>query len=765
MIDKTLSYLDYTKIIGIVKGYSATHSADDLIENLTPFKELEAVKDRQEKIGAILEVIKWDGRVPFSDVPDVDLIVKRLSIRDAVLEAAEFIAISRFLRACADISAFLKRALHKATYVEEIISVLKPLPGVYSKVLKTVNGEGFIEDTASYDLSKIRSDLFGLREKIKRQLERTMEKESIKPVLQDSFIAIRNGRYVIPMKPNFNEALQGIVHDYSHSLKTSFVEPVECIEENNAINMLVEEEREEEKRILRELTLHIRSSIDDLSNNLSIIRELDLYHCLALFSLDFNCVRPELRFNGPLEIKGAVNPFIMLSKKDKAVPIDVVMAHDKKTMIISGPNAGGKTAALKTIGLLSVMAHAGFFIPASGKPVMPLVTNVFAIIGDEQDISMELSSFTAHMQTIKEVYERSAGNELILIDEIGGGTEPQEASALSMSIMDGFVEKGCTVIVTTHLNLLKAYGYTKAFAINVATEFDTESMRPLYRLLYGMAGYSNAINVAKNLNLPKKIIEGSYQYMGEQEHMLNDLVSALEMGKKRVEEERIKLLELRTEARKRVTLLKEEREEYLRKIEAKCDSLLRSVETEVEEIRKEVNKKERASAAVAKERLKVIRKRVVKAPAPESQDISPGDYVMVRSLGSKGHVVGADKPREIYEVQIGNLRTRIQKDDLVKTGVDKKPPFSGKVGVQIHVQPLKEVELNVMGMRVDEALEEVDRFIDRAIVQNASRVRILHGVGTGRLMSAIKEHLAEGGYRKNINRDERNSGITVVDLV
>ncbi len=765
MVDKTLSYIDHTKIIGILKSYSGTHYADELIDTLAPLSDPEAIKARQDRIEAVLEVIKWDGRLPISDIPDVDLILKRISIRDGVLGAGEFIAIAQFLRACADIAAFLKRTLCKTPYVQEIVSLLKPLSSAYSRILKTVNGEGFIEDTASYDLSKIRSDLFGLRERVKRQLERTMEKESIRPVLQDTFIAIRNGRYVIPMKPNFNENLQGIVHDYSHSLKTSFVEPVECIEANNAINILEEEEKEEEKRILRELTLHIRTSVDDLASNLRIIKELDFYHCLALFSIDFGCVRPELRINGPLEIKGAVNPFIALSKKDKAVPIDVLMAHDKKAMIISGPNAGGKTAALKTIGLLSVMAHAGMFIPAIGKPEIPFVSHVFAIIGDEQDISMELSSFTAHMQTIKEVYERSTGSELVLIDEIGGGTEPQEASALSMSIMDGFVEKGCTVIVTTHLNLLKAYGYTKPFAINVATEFDMETMKPLYRLLYGIAGYSNAINVARNLNLPTTIIDGSYQYMGEQEHMLNDLVTALETGKKKVDEERGRLVQLQTEARKRLTLLKEKRDEYLRKIEDKCDSLLRSVEAEIEEIRKEINKKERASVATAKERLRVVRKRTVKTPVPEEQDISPGDYVMVRSLGNKGHVVGIDKEGQIFEVQIGNLRTRIHKEDILRTGIDKKPVSFPRVeSVQIRVEPLREAELNVMGMRVDEALEEVDRFIDKAIVQNASRVRILHGVGTGRLMSAIKEHLAHGGYIKSAIRDERNAGITVVDL-
>ncbi len=764
MVDKTLSYLDFTKIIGILKTYSATHFADAHIESLGPLSDLNAIHEKQDRIEAVLNVVKWDGRIPISDIPVTGPVFKKIAIRDAVLNEDEFIAVAGFLKACADIRVFLKKAFHKAAYVDEAVDSLNPLNDMYSRILKTVNAEGFIEDTASYELSKIRAGLFGLREKIKRQLERAMEKESVRPVLQDSYIAIRNGRYVIPMKPNFNEALQGIVHDYSHSLKTSFVEPVECIEANNAINILEEEENEEEKNILKELTLHVKASIDDLRKNLDVISELDSYHCIALFSQDFDCVRPDLQLNGPMEIKEAFNPFIVLSKKEKAVPIDLLMANEKKAMIISGPNAGGKTAALKTIGLLTVMAHSGLLVPATGRPRVPFVSHVFAIIGDEQDISMELSSFTAHMQTIKDVYERSYGNELILIDEIGGGTDPQEASALSMSILDGFVEKGCCVIVTTHLNLLKAYGYTKSFAINAATEFDAVGMKPLYKLQYGMAGYSNAISVARNLNLPPDIIERSYRYMGEQEHMLNDLVNALEEGSKKVKEERENLVRLKNESRKRLSLLKEKKEEYLRKTAEKCDAILRTVEAEIEEIRKEVAKKERSSIVSAKERLKIVRKKSIKKDLPgEASEVSLGDYVLVRSLGSKGHIVGIDKPGEMYEVQIGNLRARIIKEDLVKAGSEGKMVGLRSGGIHA-IDPLKEVELNVIGMHVVDALEEVDRFIDRAIVQNATRVRIIHGVGKGRLMTAIKEHLHEVGFIKSINRDEKNAGITLVDL-
>jgi len=384
---------------------------------------------------------------------------------------------------------------------------------------------------------------------------------------------------------------------------------MECVELNNSINVLVNEEQEEEKKVLKELTDFARGFREILETNLKVVMELDFYHSLSLFSLEFHCVRPDISDRSYMEIEGAVNPFISLSRKNEAIPIDIIMETDKQVMIISGPNAGGKTAALKTIGLLSVMAKAGLFIPATGKPVVPLFSNVFALIGDEQDISMELSSFTAHMYGIKDLYDHAGGNELILIDEVGGATEPQEASALAMGIIDAFMEKGCKVVVTTHLNLIKAYGYTRPFAVNVATSFDSETIKPLYTLIYGTAGYSNAINVAKNINLPPDIIEKSYAYLGKQEFMLNDLISSLEQEKRMAEKEREELITLKVEAKKRLALIKDKRDEYIGRVEEKCNSRLTELEMEIESIKKEVAKKERTAITKSKKQLQGLRER------------------------------------------------------------------------------------------------------------------------------------------------------------
>jgi DNA mismatch repair protein MutS2 len=762
MIDKTLSYLDYLKLLDIIKLFSSTPFVDQAISAMRPLQDREEIEDRLDRIEAILEVIRWDGKLPLSHIPDVRQAVKRISIEDSLLEVVECIMLSEFLRACEDLLRFLKKAFVKKPFTDLVIGKIDPLTAVYRRIVKTVNVEGFIEDTASYELSRIRADLFSLRDRARKRLEKIMEREPVRPVLQDSYISLRNGRYVIPMKPNFNEAFQGIVHDYSHSLKTSFVEPMEVVELNNTINVLEKEEKEEEKVILKELTDSVRRFLPALEADLDAIRELDFYGSIAGFSAEYGCVRPEVGRDMELAIKHAINPFIRMSRKDETVPIDISMDEIQHVMIISGPNAGGKTAALKTVGLLSAMAQTGLFIPAAEAPRVPLFSRIFAIIGDEQDIAMELCSFTAHMNSIKEVYTSARGSELILIDEIGGNTEPQEASALSMAIMDAFVDKGCKLIVTTHLNILKAYGYTRPFAINVATAFDPTAMKSQYRLLYGTAGYSNAINVAKSLDLPQEIIEKSLGYLGKQEYMLNDLITALETDKKRVEGERGDLARLRQDVKKRISLLREKKDEYIRKLELKCESRLAGLEEELEAARKEIAKKEKASIGKAREKVRGLRSTYTRGAVQEQEEIRVGDYVKVKTLGSKGYVVDMDKTGDTYEVVIGNVRAKVRRGLMDKVTTEVKP--ARETRVEIDVERVEEPVLNLIGMRVDEGLKELDRFVDRAIVQGTPRVKILHGIGTGRLMSAVKAHLEELNFVGEIKRDQRNPGVTLVEF-
>ena len=332
-----------------------------------------------------------------------------------------------------------------------------------------------------------------------------------------------------------------------------------------------------------------------------------------------------------------------------------------------------------------------------------------------------------------------------------------------MGIIDTFVEKGCKVIVTTHLNLLKAYGYTKPFAINVSTAFDPESMKPLYKLSYGIAGYSNAINVARNIDIPGEIIERSYGYMGTQELMLNNLISALESGKQKVDEERKELSRLREEFKQRLSLLKQKKDEYIKKVDERCNSRLLELETELEEVKKEIAKKEKAYIKISRERLSGLRDKYVKEEIKKQDDIKIGDYVKIRTLGSSGYVADIDEERYICEIVTGNVRTRINRVFVSKAIKGPEQVVHNKI--VLNVERINEPELNLIGMRVEEAIVRLDKFIDTAIIQGVPRAKILHGIGTGRLMKAVKEHLSDAKYVRQAKGDEKNMGVTIVEFL
>jgi DNA mismatch repair protein MutS2 len=762
MPDKSLQRIDYLRLLDVLKGYTCTPFAAERLETLRPLSEKNEIEDRQNAIDDILDFVRQNGPFPLNGIPDIRQLLKVIAMKDSILEIKDFLAIFEFLNACKGLVSSAKKGYETKPYVKTAFLGIHPMPDILNRIRKTISPEGFVEDTASHELSRIRSDLHTLREKVKRQLEKIMEGDQVGTVLQDNYIAIRNARYVIPLKPNFNQFFQGIVHDYSHSLKTSFVEPMQVVDQNNHISMLDEEQREEEKRILRELTDWVRQSRRELDDNLRIVADFDFFQSLSLFSIRFNCVRPEFSRDGSTDIRDALNPFVVLSKKERAVPIDIVMSRDEKAVIVSGPNAGGKTVALKTAGLLLAMASSGLFIPASPIPKVPLLSGVHAIIGDEQDIETELSSFTGHMVAIKDVYEQSRGGELVLIDEIGGGTDPQEASALSMAVIDALVEKGNTVIVTTHLNLLKGYGYTRPFAVNVATDFDKKTMKPLYKLLYRVAGISNALKVAENCEMPAAIMARSYEYLGKQEAMLNDLVKGLEAEKKVATEERRKLHLVRQEASQRLRVIREKREEYVRRAEERCERKVVQLESELREIEEDVRKKERTSLRSAKEHLHLLKKRLLINEEKTAEPIRVGDHVKVTSVEKEGYVAGMDEARNVAEVVIGNMRLRANRDELIRINAKHEPK---KAYVEIQVPRIDAPELNLMGMRVEEALRELDRFIDRAMVHGTSKIRIVHGIGTGRLMNAIRDHLSQIQDIKKIESDATNSGVTVVELL
>ncbi len=766
MDDNTLNHLDFFRLLDLIKSYISTPYAEEEILNLGPIYEIERINERQEILNEVYEAITIYGKPPIVGTPDIRETLKKLSVENSVLDPKEFLQLSDFLEVVQNLSLFLKKVPSKGRFLTSIVEKIDPLTHLVKRIRKTVNREGFVEDGASYDLLEIRRELHIKRQRVKRHLETLMESERFRNFLQDNYITIRNGRYVIPMKPNFNQAINGIVHDYSHTLKTSFVEPIECVPLNNEINMLEKREKEEVERILKELTAYVNGHLGIFHKNLEAIRELDFFCALSLFAKEFECVRPYVTEKGDLYIEGAINPLLRIYKGDGVVPIDLILEESKSCLIISGPNAGGKTVALKTMGLLLLMAYSGMFIPARGRPKVPLFRKIYALTGDEQDLSRDLSSFTSHILTIKEIFEESKGGELILVDEIGGGTDPREASALSMGIIDAFVEKGCKIVVTTHLSHLKGYGFTKDFAKNAACAYDTERMRPLYRLIYGTFGMSNALEVAKNVGLPESIIEKSLNYLEKQEQMISSLVESLKRERDEAERQREELERLKSALKKRMSVLEQKKDEILKRFEERQEKRMAELEERIKEVEEEISKREKASLKRAKEMAKKLRQKDERGMEVEKDgesELKVGDLVRIKTLNTIGYISEKEDSSGEYEVVIGNIRTRIPKGNLIKVdeGENRK---KGHVDVHLKAEKMEEWKLNVRGMNVDEAIERLDRFIDRAVLEGVNRVRIVHGIGTGRLMLKVKEYLLKSEYVNNFKLDEKNPGVTVVEL-
>ncbi|MCX7856413.1 MAG: Smr/MutS family protein [Deltaproteobacteria bacterium] len=765
MPDNTLHHLDFFKLLNLVKPYLLTSYADDDLVNLRPFYDLEKIKERQDILQEFYDVITQFGKPPLAGIPDIRDVLKRLSVGNSVLDPKEFLLLQDFLSYVQGLISYLKKLPKKGRYLTYILGIINPLTEVERKIKKTINREGFVEDSASYELLEIRRELHVKRTKIKKYLEKLMESDRFRSLLQDTYITIRNGRYVLPMKPNFNQAIDGIVHDYSHTLKTSFVEPIECVSLNNEINVLEKREKEEEERILRELTSYVNTYLGSLHRHLEVVKEVDFFCGLSLFSIDFGCVRPEVTENGDLYIKNAVNPLLRTYKGDATVPIDIILEEEKKVLIISGPNAGGKTVALKTIGLLLLMAYSGMFIPASINPKIPLYKRIYALVGDEQDFSKDLSSFTSHVITIKNIYQESSGGELILIDEIGGGTDPQEASALSMGIMDAFAEKGCKLVVTTHLGHLKGYGFTKEFAKNAACEYDPVRMVPLYKLTYGTVGMSNALNVAKNVGFPDSILEKSIRYLGEQEYMMYSIFDALRKKEEELAREREEILQVKLSLKNKLRRIEEKKEEIIKRFEERYKNKIEILDERIREIEREVSKKEKVSVKRAKEILnEVKRESGIDKKEQEDKPLKVGDFVKIKNLGSVGYISDLEDSSGECEVVIGNIRTRIGKEKLIKIDRVEERVTNETTGVKVTSEKVDVWKLNLRGMKVEEAIECLDRFMDRAVLNGVNKVTILHGIGTGKLMLKVREYLSQSKYVSNFKLDEKNPGITVVEL-
>jgi DNA mismatch repair protein MutS2 len=739
-----------------------------------------------------------------NDLPDPRPALGKLNVADVNLEPFEILNLLRLISVAMGLRETFHNEQEKFPLICEITETIPNLRALYQRLRGRISPAGEIEDFASPELREVRFQISKLRSQIQRSLETILKRAEEAHALQDEFITIRNERYVIPIRNDNRGAVAGVVHGMSSSGQTAFVEPLETIGLNNELVRLRELEQVEITKVLFSITEELREERATLEAMAARVGQLDFIAAKARLAIAQNAIEPRVNNSGRLALKDARHPLLEASLKAQGapiVPISMDLDADRRVMVVSGPNAGGKTVVLKTAGLLSLMAQAGLLVPAA-EADLPVFHQVHADIGDHQSIAANLSTFTAHIQNVRGISDELRPPALVLLDEVGTGTDPEEGSALGVAMVDYFREHGAHVIVTTHYSGLKMYATNTPGVINASVEFDERTLKPTYRLLAGLAGSSSGIEIARRFGLPEAItgraaerVKTASAEATEYLRRLKDqfdnqrqLVAALEEERAAVADKYAKLeLHFIQKEKEREKEFRAELQKVVDEFVNKAEKFASTIEdaASARKVRKEIEKRSVELRAAASSESRKMRQRVAPAAgadegaapeteeSPEAVDLSPGDRVRVLSLDQEG-VVESVSETEIV-VRIGALRFREQRANLRLSG--RKPETKRKavglaglpkgVSVTLQDQPAIGGELNVIGKTVNEATEAADKFLDAAYLDNYDSVRIVHGIGMGALKRAIADLLSGHPHVakwRQASPDEGGGGATVVEL-
>lgn len=776
--------MDYHKILASLATHAATGLGEQAALNLRPSSDLEDVKLRLQATDEAMTVERLKGGPPLAGVKDIRGALKRARIQ-AMLSSTELWDISALLFA----ARRTKRHI-AVVHEEEAIPLLQDLAETISDqkqleedIRQCIDEQGEILDQASFELAAIRRELRIGETRIREKLEAMIRSSNAAKMLQEQLITIRNDRYVIPVKQEYRSHYGGIVHDQSGSGATLFIEPEAIVAMNNKLRETKLREEREIERILSRLTEQVGLIADVLEYDTGALEMLDFMFAKARLAREMKASLPRMNDRGFLKLRKARHPLI---PADQVVPIDVELGNSYTSILVTGPNTGGKTVTLKTIGLLNLMAMSGLFIPAEDGSQMCVFDAIYADIGDEQSIEQSLSTFSSHLTNIIRILEQMTPKSLVLLDEVGAGTDPAEGSALAIAILEHIHRLGCRMVATTHYSELKAYAYERKGVINASMEFDVQTLRPTYRLLVGVPGRSNAFAIAERLGLPKPIIDHARGEVTEEDMRVETMIASLEDNRLKAEAERetasklrMELEAMRQKLNRELEKQEAEREKRQEQAEAKARAIVDKARREAQEIIAELRQLAMEGVQVKEHMLTEARKRLDEA-APEAKlaakpkrDAKPvrrieaGDDVRVYSLNQKGSVV--ELAGEEAVVQLGIMKMKVPLDDLELLSSAKsaaKPVQSGANVKRTRGESVRS-ELDLRGANLEEALMEVDRFLDEALLGNLGQVYIIHGKGTGILRSGIQEFLRKHKHVKSFRLGsfgEGGTGVTVAEL-
>ena len=781
MLEKVLKTLEYDKIRAMVAERTQCCTGRELAEAMEPvFTNGEAAGQMALTAEAEKLLIRT-GRSPADGFPDMRGCLQRIHAA-LYLSPGELLGVARCLKAI----RLCKEALESAEdcpLLGNLAQWLQAHRSIEEEIGRCIAGEEEISDGASPALLRIRRSMRIANDRVRERLGNMIRSATFQKYLQEPLVTIRNGRFVLPVKQEYRQNVPGLIHDQSGSGATLFIEPTAVVELGNEYKKLLGEEEEEIQRILSELTALCAPYSQDILEGLGILGQVDLAFAKARLGREMEGVQPEMDQQGFLRIIKGRHPLI---PKEQVVPIDVWLGEEFTTLIITGPNTGGKTVTLKTVGLFALMAQSGLFIPAQTGSRLPVFQAVYGDIGDEQSIEQSLSTFSSHMTNIVEILKQADAGSLVLLDELGAGTDPVEGAALAMSILEELHSRGCRTVATTHYSEIKAFALTRAGMENASMEFDVDRLCPTYRLFIGIPGKSNAFEISKRLGMEERLIEKAREYLKNEDVKFEDVISGAEAQRRQAEEER----RLAAAERDATAKLREEMEKQRARLEGERETLRAKAREDsrrlVNETREEMEKlvaairaipglDQRAADRVIQRSRDALRKREAdlaeplekksQAPGAAPKQVRPGETVRILSLDQKATVLSPADAKGDVQVQAGIMKLTVKLKDLRL--IQDTAPTKGVGKVQLDTQRQGGLELDVRGKLVDEAILEVDRYIDNCLMSGLDQVSIIHGKGTGALRAGIQDYLKRDKRVKSYRMGaygEGDAGVTVVTL-
>lgn len=791
MNTKSLKILEYYKVIDMLKDKTSSSLGLKYIEKLQPSSDYNEVAQMLKETSEAQAILIKRGGVSLGGIHDIELQVKKANIGSS-LDPGQLLMVADTLRA----ARLLKNALSGENeenfnypIIQGLTSSLYTYRDIEEKIYNAIVSEVEVSDNASSTLRDLRRRIIQKNQSIRSKLNSIITSTTYQKYLQDAIISIRGDRFVVPVKLEYRGQVPGIVHDQSSSGATLFIEPISIVEMNNELRELRLKENEEIERILKELSGYIGEVSNEIISNQEILGKLDFVFSKGKLSIKMKAIEPILNEDKYLNIKNGKHPLLNINE---VVPNTIWIGKEFHTLVITGPNTGGKTVTLKTVGLFALMAQSGLHIPADYGTSMCVFDNVFADIGDEQSIEQSLSTFSSHMTNIVSILSDITENSLVLFDELGAGTDPIEGAALAISILEDVQMAGARCIATTHYSEIKSYALTKEGVENAAVEFSLETLSPTYRLLIGVPGKSNAFEISSRLGLSEYVIQRAKGFINTENIQLEDLLQNIEKNRLKAIEEREEAQRLREEIQR----LKEEYDEKIFKIEQQKEKIIENAKKDAykvtkeakeksDEIVKELRELEKEMASREKnKKIEDLRREISKSmeglqPSVQSmivpklakkeiKDLKPGDDVKVVTLNQQGSVISVDNSKKEALVQIGIMKMNLPFASLEKSKKDPKSTVTQSTRKIIKSKSNSaKSEVDLRGMRFEEAMEEVDKYLDDAYVAGLERVTIIHGVGTGALKSGIKEILKKHKHVKTSREGaygEGGAGVTIVEL-